>query len=103
MKSYSQSIRALGLEWHFTEVTVGTTTTSGGSYMDATEQVAQATLYKGLLEACLELGVSSCPVFQTWGAADAYTTAYTDLKVFLFDVDDAPKASYTAVVEAVQN
>merc|ERR1711988_529312 len=104
VKDYSQSIVALksGLEWHFTEVTVGTVAATS-DYMTTDEQTQQATLYSGLLEACIELGQATCPVFQMWGSADNYTTAYEGLNPYLFDVANQPKLSYYSFVDTLKN
>ena len=63
---------------------------------------AQAILYGGLMEACIELGPENCPTFQTWGVADRYTGNWAGYNPYLFDYDLNPKLSYYSVVEALQ-
>jgi len=102
VKNYSKSIVDLGVEWHYTEVTVATPSATT-EYMSTEEQTNQATLYAGLLQSCVDLGPSACPVFQMWGAADNYTAAYDGLNPYLFDVANAPKLSYTSFVGTLEN
>jgi len=102
VKDYSRRVVALGVAWHFTEVTVGLQDPVADGYMSTQQQSQQAALYSGLVEACLELGVESCPVFQTWGVADRYTGAYENKAAFMFDMDDNVKQSYSAVVATLK-
>ena len=64
VKNYSKSIVDLDVEWHFTEVTVGLASANSDGYMTDDEQQNQATLYTGLVEVCMEIGVEKCPMFQ---------------------------------------
>ena len=54
----------------------------GGNFMTEEEQTTQAILYEGLMEACIELGPSNCPSFQTWGVADRYILNFRVALIF---------------------
>ena len=90
--------------------------------MTPEEQEIQATLYAGLMQACIDLGPTVCTAFQvkisqtvskrytnntvitilqTWGAGDAYFEAGGN--PFLFDAVNEPKLSYFSVVDALLN
>ena len=49
MKAYSQDITQLGVQWHFTEVTVRTLDEGDSEFMTNEEQFQQAELYSGLM------------------------------------------------------
>ena len=65
-----QEITELGVQWHFTEVTVATEEVGEGDFMTEEEEAKQADLYAGLMEACIDLGPEKCITFQTWGISD---------------------------------
>ena len=100
---------ALGLEVHYSEVTIGCNDDvydddakpgycedRWTEYMSAT----QAYLYKGLLEICLNEPM--CTVFQLWGAVDGWTGAYTGEGSYPFDTNYRPKESWHAMMDAME-
>merc|ERR1712117_690386 len=105
VKAYSQDITQLGVQWHFTEITVRTLDEGDSEFMTNEEQFQQAELYWGLMQVCIDLGPDTCITFQTWGHSDRYTNweQIDGKKPFLFDYDNNPKVSYYSVVEALQN
>ena len=50
VKAYSQDITQLGVQWHFTEVTVRTLDEGDSEFMTEEEQLDQAELYSGLMQ-----------------------------------------------------
>ena len=50
VKAYSQDITQLGVQWHFTEVTVRTLDEGDSEFMTNEEQFQQAELYSGLMQ-----------------------------------------------------
>ena len=50
MKAYSQDITQLGVQWHFTEVTVRTLDEGDSEFMTNEEQFQQAELFSGLMQ-----------------------------------------------------
>ena len=65
-----QELTDLGVQWHFTEVTVATEEAGEGDFMTEEEEAKQADLYAGLMRACIDLGPETCITFQTWGISD---------------------------------
>ena len=50
VKAYSQDITQLGVQWHFTEITVRTLDEGDSEFMTNEEQFQQAELYSGLMQ-----------------------------------------------------
>ena len=58
-----------------------------GDFMTEEEESKQADLYRGLMEACIDLGPESCITFQTWGISDRYRVAHLLANLGLVDLD----------------
>ena len=50
VKAYSQDITQLGVQWHFTEITVRTLDEGDSEFMTNEEQFQQAELFSGLMQ-----------------------------------------------------
>jgi len=100
--SYLESVKRnmdryarIGVEWHFTELTIaindpydGENDASSTTFSDAKDN-EQADLYDGLMDVCLDN--VRCTCFQTWGFVDGWTKAYAGLKPYPFDTEYAGK------------
>lgn len=103
--SYLESVKLnvdryakIGVEWHFTELTIAMNDPSNGEndadsavWSDAKEE-QQSELYSGLMDICLDQ--SRCTCFQTWGFVDGWTKAYAGLKPYPFDTEYGYKDSF---------
>ena len=58
------------MQWHFTEITIATTQADEGNFMTEEEEMMQADLYGGLMQACIDLGPDTCITFQWNGVSD---------------------------------
>ncbi|UCF37373.1 MAG: endo-1,4-beta-xylanase [Acidobacteriota bacterium] len=89
---------ALGLSAIFTELDVRINLPT-----DADKLEVQATVYRELLEACLES--ENCPSFVIWGFTDRYSWVPTTFPGYgdalLFDADYQPKPAYEALLSAL--
>ena len=81
VKANMDRYAAIGVDWHFTELTIAMESTE--DEFDATAEANQAFLYKGLLDLCL--AEPKCTSFQTWGFVDGWTNAYNGLMAYPFD------------------
>mmetsp|Transcript_15347 Transcript_15347/g.31617 ORF Transcript_15347/g.31617 Transcript_15347/m.31617 type:complete len:828 (-) Transcript_15347:29-2512(-) len=96
----------IGVEWHFTELTIAMNDPSAGEsnadsavWSDAKEE-EQAQLYKGLMDICLDN--VRCTSFQTWGFVDGWTKAYAGLKPYPFDTEYDGKKSFDDLMTSMK-
>jgi endo-1,4-beta-xylanase len=82
---------AIGVQWHFTELTIAMEAAT--DTFDATAEANQAFLYQGLLGLCLNEDLCTC--FQTWGYVDGWTLAYGGLLPYPFGTDYTGKQAFT--------
>ena len=96
----------IGVEWHFTELTIAMNDPSNGEndaasavWSEAKEE-EQAELYSGLMDICLDQ--SRCTCFQTWGFVDGWTKAYAGLKPYPFDTEYGDKKSFDDLMTSMK-
>jgi len=90
--------KAIGVEWHFTELTIALPSTDVP--FNTTAATNQAILYKGLLDNCL-LDLTHCTCFQTWGFVDGWTVAYEDLQPYPFDESYNRKLAFNYMMSSM--
>ena len=100
VRNNSERIAALGLDFEYSEVTVGCDEECEDRYTPSKED-QQAQLYKGLLQICVDL-YPQCTVFQMWGAVDGWTKAYTGLNVYVIGIDYQPKKAWYAMMDVLE-
>eukprot|EP01106_Pelomyxa_sp_JSP_P014404 TRINITY_DN459_c0_g1_i6.p1 TRINITY_DN459_c0_g1~~TRINITY_DN459_c0_g1_i6.p1 ORF type:complete len:130 (-),score=10.64 TRINITY_DN459_c0_g1_i6:139-528(-) len=88
-------LAALGLEVHITEMDVST---NGAS--DTNTLNAQATVYKTMLDACMQ--VPNCKAFMTWGFTDKYTWLGSSNYPLEYSSTYATKPAYTSLLSRLQ-
>jgi len=96
---------ALGTRIHITEFDVNTVFMTG---TDAEKAARQAAIYADIVNACVNSGV--CDSVVTWGMVDPFSWLLDPILVpsggeapLIFDGEFAPKASFTAMLEAFNN
>ena len=92
VRNNTARLAALGIDVEFSEVTVGCVSDCEDSYT-AYKEDAQAQLYEGLLQICVDL-YPTCKVFQMWGAVDGWTKAYDGLNVYPIGSDYTGKKAW---------
>ncbi|GMH78349.1 hypothetical protein TL16_g07765, partial [Triparma laevis f. inornata] len=102
--SYLDSVKAnmdryatIGVEWHFTELTIAMESVE--DTFDAQAEEDQAALYKGLLDLCL--AEEKCTCFQTWGFVDGWTNAYNGLLAYPFGTDYEGKDAFVELMSSM--
>lgn len=94
----------LGVKVYITEFDVNM---HGVNESKEQEEQRQATIYKELLQACLEVGPEICPNFGFLGLIDRQSwyrgIGLEDANPLLFNEDYTPKAAFFAIREALEN
>eukprot|EP01065_Artemidia_motanka_P032205 TRINITY_DN3923_c0_g1_i1.p1 TRINITY_DN3923_c0_g1~~TRINITY_DN3923_c0_g1_i1.p1 ORF type:complete len:333 (+),score=113.59 TRINITY_DN3923_c0_g1_i1:152-1150(+) len=93
LKSFMQSLAALGLEVHITEMDI-----SFDVWGDQ-EEKEQAKMYADVLSVCLD--VPACKSFETWGFTDAHTWRGTSKHPLPFDEHCKPKAAVQSMLDVL--
>ena len=95
IEDFLTQVRDLGLEIHFSEVTLWASDKVPWGLMSEVQAVA----YGKLLSLALKCGAK---VFCIWGVSDKYAWRKRNGKPFLFDDDFKPKPAYFAVEKVLQ-
>lgn len=93
-----ERLGALGLKVHISEMDVSVPLPATAAELDA-----QASIYQGILSACLEN--SNCTAFLTWGVSDAhwYLPFSGEGAPGLLDAQFQPKPAYTSVENVLRS
>mmetsp|Transcript_39031 Transcript_39031/g.96445 ORF Transcript_39031/g.96445 Transcript_39031/m.96445 type:complete len:560 (+) Transcript_39031:145-1824(+) len=111
VKEQFDKFAALGIKVHVTEIDVGCSFPTlpclfPSSFAPASRQIAQADVYSGVLQHCLD--TDACTVYQLWGSTDKYSwrdgdwgaggkfSSWYNQYSLIFDYDFKPKlAAYS--------